>query len=75
MTMAALTWGDVAEIIIAAVAIYGAWQGRKNSAQIQDVHLSINSRMDQLLKATTDAAHAAGMEQERLRPGSLPESQ
>jgi hypothetical protein len=63
--VASLTWGDVATMIIAAVAVYGAWQGRKNSQQIQDVHLSINSRMDQLLRTSEAAAHAAGVDQER----------
>jgi hypothetical protein len=33
----------------------------RNSLKIQEVHLSINSRMDQLLKATGMASHAAGL--------------
>jgi hypothetical protein len=62
-----VTWSDVPNIVIAIVAIYGAWIGRQNSRHIQEVHLSINSRMDQLLKSSNDAAHAAGADQERNR--------
>ena len=39
----------------------------RNSNKIQDVHLSINSRMDQLLSATGAAERAAGITQERNR--------
>lgn len=63
--MSALTWSDIAQGFIAIAALYGAWRGHRNSAQIQEVHLSINSRMDQLLKSSAAAAHAAGVEQER----------
>jgi hypothetical protein len=62
-----VTWSDVPNIVIAIVAIYGAWVGRQNSKKIQEVHLSINSRMDQLLKSAEAAAHAAGADQERNR--------
>ena len=41
--------------------------GMKNASRIQDVHVSINSRMDQLLKATGEAERAVGVTQERNR--------
>jgi hypothetical protein len=63
--MSALSWGDVAEMVVAVVAVFGAIQGWHNSRQINEVHLSINSRMDQLLRASEAAAHAAGVDQER----------
>jgi hypothetical protein len=62
-----VTWSDAPNIVIALVAIYGAWVGRQNSKKIQEVHLSINSRMDQLLTSSSSAAHAAGVNQERNR--------
>jgi len=38
-----------------------------NSNRINDVHISINSRMDELLKTSNVAAHAAGVKEERDR--------
>lgn len=37
----------------------------RNARKIEQVHISINSRMDQLLAATGLAQHAAGVEQGR----------
>jgi hypothetical protein len=39
----------------------------RNGQKIQEVHLSINSRMDQLLTASSAAAHAAGASEEKAR--------
>lgn len=72
--------GYISEAIIALSALYGAYRGHKNSnqidetsKQIQEVHLSINSRMDQLLAITKTEAHAAGVEQERSeKSGEVP---
>ena len=65
---------SVAEIIslIAAFSGFLAAVGAliaslKNGQRIQEVHLSINSRMDQLVAVTKAAAHAEGVEQERIR--------
>jgi hypothetical protein len=38
-----------------------------NSNRINDVHISINSRMDELLRTSTTAAHAQGVKEERDR--------
>ncbi len=64
---------DIRTIIsgISALAALGAvamsfWNSRK----IREVHISINSRMDQLLQARGDASEAKGLEQGRseIRP-------
>ena len=67
-----MTFGELAQLITALAALgavaMSARNGRKaDTAQksIQEVHLSINSRMDQLLKASSDAAHAEGARQEK----------
>jgi hypothetical protein len=62
-----LSWGDIAQVVIAVSALYGAWRGYQNAAKIQEVHLSINSRMDELLKSSSEAARAAGAIEERNR--------
>jgi hypothetical protein len=56
---------DVAEIITAAAALGAVLMSWRNSTKIQDVHVSINSRMDQLLAATGLAARANGVAQGR----------
>ena len=69
-----VTVGEIAELITSIGAIVAAFgsvasilQGRRNSEKIQEVHLSINSRMDQLLESSKLAAHAAGVSEEKLR--------
>ena len=69
-----MTFTEIAQLITAAAAvgavIMSARNGRKaDLAQkaIQEVHLSINSRMDQLLEAARVAAHAAGMSEEKAK--------
>lgn len=44
------------------VALLTLWYSRKNTSAIQEVHLSINSRMDELLKAAKGEAIAEGRE-------------
>jgi hypothetical protein len=41
-------------------AAAAVWTSHKNTEKIQEVHLSLNSRLTQLLIATRDSAHAAG---------------
>ena len=36
----------------------------KTSNKIQEIHVSINSRMDELLKLTSKSSHAEGIKQE-----------
>ena len=43
-----------------------AWRaGKRNAKAIQDVHISINSRMDKLLEANGDSKFAEGREEGR----------
>jgi hypothetical protein len=62
-------WAALIVSIATLVTAVGALiMGIINSNRINDVHISINSRMDQLLKVSGDAAHAAGAKEERERP-------
>jgi hypothetical protein len=51
--------------LLAAFAAFVA--SIRNGQKIQEVHLSINSRMDQLLEASSAAARAAGINEEKAR--------
>jgi hypothetical protein len=51
----------IAAIVGAGGSIIAARIGKKNHAAIQEVHLSLNSRLDELLKA----AHFRGQVEER----------
>lgn len=44
------------------VSVLSLISSRKNSEKIQDIHLSINSRMDELLKASKAESRAEGRE-------------
>jgi len=46
---------------LAALAAY--LQGRKNKTKIEEIHLTINSRISELLKATEQAARITGYAQ------------
>jgi len=49
-----------------AVLALLAWRaGCKNGKAITEVHLSMNSRLDQLLESTKKTSHAEGMEAQR----------
>ncbi len=52
----------IVAIISATPGLLAWWSSRKNSKAIQEVHLSINSRMTELLKAAKGEATAAGRE-------------
>ena len=58
-------WGEIAQVITACAALGALTMSIINSFKIQDVHVSINSRMDQLLKSSNAAAKAEGVTQER----------
>lgn len=67
-----ITFSEIAELITAFSAVAALIVGVRNSNKIHEVHVSINSRMDELLRQTTESAHAAGVEQERNRPPTTP---
>jgi hypothetical protein len=70
----------IVEVITAIAALIGAIAGlggfigsMHNSKKISEVHLSINSRMDQLLEERGMTSRALGVEEERAR-ARTPES-
>ena len=62
-----ITFTEIAQLITAAAALGAVLMSVHNGHKIQEVHLSINSRMDELLKAASEAARAAGATEERNR--------
>lgn len=60
-----MNFSEIAQLITAFAALGGVIMGVRNGHKIQEVHLSINSRMDQLLLASTKVAHAEGVNQEK----------
>jgi hypothetical protein len=51
---------EIASLITAVAALGACVLSWINQGKIQEVHLSINSRMDELLREAKAAAHAAG---------------
>ena len=64
---------DLTQIIVAIivaipptlVAILALIQGMKNGRATEEIHLSVNSRMDELLAVTKGESHAEGLAQGR----------
>ena len=56
--------GVITTLIISITALV---KTLKNGKAVQEIHLSINSRMDELLKLTKDSAFAAGIKNESDR--------
>jgi len=63
----AISFAEIAQLITAIAALGAVLMSVRNGHKIQEVHLSINSRMDELLKAASEAARAAGATEERNR--------
>jgi hypothetical protein len=63
---------DIGSIITAIAAVGACILSWRNAGKIQEVHLSINSRMDELLKEAKAAAHAAGVAQQSLTDRKTP---
>jgi hypothetical protein len=57
--------GQIAAIISAVAALGAVCMSWRNSRKIQSVHVSINSRMDELLRVTGLAERARGIEEGR----------
>ena len=57
---------DIVHLIAAVGAVIAAVIGAVNSFRIQHIHVEINHRMDELLKTSEKAAHAAGREEKRV---------
>ena len=59
--MDAPTVSALAAVVAAGAAVIGAVRSFFNARAIQEVHLSVNSRLDQLLNATSAKAHSDGV--------------
>ncbi len=57
---------EIASILTALAALGACVLSWINRGKIQEVHLSINSRMDELLREAKAAAHAAGAAQQSI---------
>lgn len=62
-----MTTHDVAELVLAMASLLGACAafaaavfGIKNGRKLLELHLSVNSRLDQMLTLTASSAHADG---------------
>lgn len=55
---------EIATVVVAAMACLGTWVNRR---AIHDVHVSINSRLTELLRATRAEGVAEGTARERER--------
>jgi hypothetical protein len=58
---------DIAAILSAVAALGSCVVGWSNMRRIQEVHLSVNSRLDQLLAVTKAKAYENGMAEQRAR--------
>ncbi len=67
-----MTFTEIAQLVTAGAAFGAFLLSMRNGKKIQEVHLSINSRMTQLLEETRSAAHAAGAIQQRQEDKETP---
>lgn len=59
--------GEVAQVITAFTALAALMTSLLNRSKIQEVKLSLNSRLTELIAANALVAHAEGVEHERER--------
>lgn len=55
----------ITQIVTLLTAGLAFWASRKNKSAIHEIHVSINSRMDELLKLTATSSHAEGVKEEK----------
>lgn len=53
------------QAVIAAGAVMGAFLAYRTRVAVQDVHVSLNSRLSELLERTAQSARAEGVQGER----------
>ncbi len=49
------------QVVVAFVALMSYLSSRKNARKLDELHVSINGRLSELLKITAQAAHAQGV--------------
>jgi len=64
--------GEITGVITSLAALSACALSWVNKGKIQEVHLSINSRMDELLREAKAAAHAAGAAQQSVTDHETP---
>ena len=64
---------DIERLISSLAALGAVVMGFINRKSIKEVHVSLNSRLDQMLKDRGDASEAIGVEKERDRVKNLPD--
>ena len=57
--------GVIAQVLTAVAAVGAVLMSARNARKIEQVHISINSRMGELLRITAAAERAAGAKEER----------
>jgi hypothetical protein len=62
-----MSFVEYSSIVTGLLALAATFVSYLNNRQIKQIHVSINSRMDQLLSLTADSSHAKGIEDARLR--------
>lgn len=65
MNQTALEWAKV--LVPAACGLAAAVIALRVGRKVEEVHISLNSRLTELVKATRAEGHAEGVEQERGR--------
>lgn len=55
-----MTWADAAQLITALSSMGAVLMAWRNGRKLEAVHVDINGRMSQLLKAATGEANLAG---------------
>lgn len=60
------SYGEIAQIITAISAMSALIVSFWNNRKIKDIHVSINSRMDELLLSRGAEAYSEGMRKERI---------
>ena len=64
---------DIERFLTMGVALIAAIGSIHNARKIKEVHISINSRMDQLLTATGQVSEAKGLAEGRAETRELPD--
>ena len=55
-------WAIVGNVVVLAVYVLGY---RRHNNKIQDIHIAMNSRLDQLIVAARAEGHALGVKEEK----------
>ncbi len=61
------TFRSASDAVVAIVVAWTAWHQHKIKADVNKIELSINSRMDTLLKETRESYQARGVLEEQTR--------